>query len=419
MTQPARILLVSYGGGHIEMCLPVMRAIRECLPDSEVRVMALTTAFNAARAAGEQPLGFRDFIALPGGRRALFYGAKLLSLSDAPHPAVSREESIAYLGFNFLEWVDRDGEALAWERWKREGRHAFLPVDFFRKVLCKMRTDVVLTTNSPRSERAAVEAAVGLGIPCLSMLDLFALPGDPFLRRVIYADRLTVLSEKTRDNLIAAGIDAPKVFVTGNPAFDCLATDNAEALGKAWRAARDWCHQNIVLWAGHLEAEQSQPAVLAGSGLGDQLLRQLVEWIEARPSACLAVRYHPNEWHAFAPPPSHPRIHWSHPEKEPLLPLLMAADQVVVQVTTVGVQAHIAGKRVINIGYSPYVLSSALDYSQLGVSERADNPGMLTALLDQGLVGAPQLRSNGVKNGNAARAVALHACALFKERAIR
>ena len=185
-------------------------------------------------------------------------------------------------------------------------------------------------------------------------------------------------------------------------------------------AQRGWRGQNIVLWAGHLEAAQSLPAELAGSGLGDELQRQLVEWIEARPSACLVVRYHPNEWRAFTPPPLHPRIHWSQPECEPLLPLLMAADQVVVQITTVGVQAHFAGKRIINIGYSPYVRSTGIDYSLFGMSERADNPAMLTTLLDRGLAGGtPVSRANFAKHGRAAQAIASHVYALARKRNTR
>ena len=402
------------------MCLPVMRAIRERLPDSEIRVMALTTAFNAARAAGEKPLGFRDFTMLPGGKRALAYGERLLALTGIGHTSVTREESLAYLGFNFLEWVERDGEEAAWALWEQEGRNAFLPVSFFRAVLRHLLVDVVITTNSPRSEQAAIEAAVELGIPCLTMVDLFSLQGDPFLRRAVQADCLTVLCEATRGNLIAAGIDAKKIFVTGNPAFDSLVTDEAASLGAAWRAQRGWRGQNIVLWAGHLEAAQSLPAELAGSGLGDELQRQLVEWIEARPSACLVVRYHPNEWRAFTPPPLHPRIHWSQPECEPLLPLLMAADQVVVQITTVGVQAHFAGKRIINIGYSPYVRSTGIDYSLFGMSERADNPAMLTTLLDRGLAGGtPVSRANFAKHGRAAQAIASHVYALARKRNTR
>lgn len=414
MGRGARVLFICYGGGHVEMCLPVMRALRQKMPGCDARIMALTTAFAPAELAGETPLGYRDFIDMPDAARALKFGARLIS--EAQHSRVAPEESIAYLGFNFLEWVECEGEDAAWQRWAQSGRYGFFPLNFFRNVLRKLEIDVVVTTNSPRSEQAAIEAAVSLGIPCLSMLDLFALPGDPYLTRSVHADRLTVLADATLENLVAAGISPKRIFVTGNPAFDSLVAPFAKALGETWRHVRGWNQKNIILWAGHLEVPHASPATLAGSGLGNKVQQRLADWVESRADVCLVVRYHPNECHAFVKPPIHPRIFWSEPGIEPLLPILLASDQVVVQVTTVGVQAYITGKRVINIGFSPYVQSSGLDYSLLGMSERADDLAMLIGLLEQGLAVDSISKPELVQDGRAAQAVASHICTLVKER---
>jgi peptide/nickel transport system permease protein len=43
-----KALFVSYGGGHVEMCLPVLRALRERVPGVEARILALTTAAGVA-----------------------------------------------------------------------------------------------------------------------------------------------------------------------------------------------------------------------------------------------------------------------------------------------------------------------------------------------------------------------------------
>ena len=56
-----KVLFTCYGGGHVEMVLPVMRALRAQVPGVEARILALTTAAGVAQRAGEQPLGFRDF----------------------------------------------------------------------------------------------------------------------------------------------------------------------------------------------------------------------------------------------------------------------------------------------------------------------------------------------------------------------
>ncbi len=404
-----RVLFVSYGGGHIEMCLPVIRALREREPACDVRLMALTTAFGAAQRAGESPLGYRDFCDGPQGQRALRYGEMLLPGNE--HPDVAREESLAYLGLNFLEWVEESGEAAALRRWREVGRQGFLPVGFFKRLLARLEPDVVVATNSPRSEQAAVAAAASLGIPSLTMLDLFALPGDPFAARRVHAERVTVISEAARANLVEAGVPPARIFVTGNPAFDVLAGARAAAEGLAWRRSRGWDDRCVVLWAGHREPLDAQPAHWAGSGLGQAVQDRLVQWVAGRDDVCLAVRYHPNEWHEFQPPAGHPRVHWSRPDRESLLPVLMASSQVVVQATTVGAQAYTAGKQVVSLGFSPLVRRTGMDYAALGMARRADDLESMVSLLAAGASRAAAPMRPG-RAGCAADAVAGHIAAL-------
>lgn len=396
-----KLLFVSYGGGHIEMCLPVMRALRERVPGCEMRLMALTTAAKVARQSGEHPLGYADFLTGPDAQAARGWGERLLPGNQ--HPDVDRDESVAYLGLNFMEWVEALGEEGAWQRWQTAGRHGFLPVRFFTRVLRELQPDAVVATNSPRSEQAVLAAAAALGIPSLSMLDLFGLPGDPFLARPVQADRITVLSAGVKDNLVRAGIAADRIAVTGNPAFDVLSQPAAVAEGQAWRAARGWQDKHVVLWAGHLEPLDADPA-WAGTALGEAVLQRLLVWLALRDDVALAIRYHPNEWQDFSRPPAHPRIHWSQPGEEGLTPVLMGADQVVVQGTTVGVQAYTAGKRLIGLGFSPLVQRTGMDYARLGMGERAGNLDELEALLGEGLTAA--WPTDIATTGHAAQAVA-------------
>ncbi|HEX2544808.1 MAG TPA: UDP-glycosyltransferase, partial [Ramlibacter sp.] len=132
-----KVLFVSYGGGHVEMCLPVMRELRRQAPGCDARILALTTAAGVARRAGEQPLGFHDFCRGAIGQRARAYAEQLIG--DQQHPDVSREESLAYLGLNFLEWVDTIGEDAAWQRWHAQGRQGFRPLRLFDRILRELR----------------------------------------------------------------------------------------------------------------------------------------------------------------------------------------------------------------------------------------------------------------------------------------
>lgn len=387
------------------MCLPVIRALRQQVTGCEVRLLALTTAFDAAKRVGESPLGYCDFCDQPDAALALAYGEQLLS--DELHPVVSRQESLAYLGFNFLEWVRVDGEETAWQRWRKLGRHGFLPLQFFDHVLRMEMPDVVVATNSPRSEQAALQAANALGIPSLSMVDLFALPGDPYLQRSVYATRITVLAEATRHHLVVAGVEPSRIVVTGNPAFDALTLPAFVEGGLEWRRLLGWQGQHVIFWAGHLEPDDAQPSNWAGARLGQAVQDRLVQWVSARSNVCLAVRYHPNEWHKFSPPPVHPRVHWSQPGQTSLLPVLAGSDQVVVQATTVGAQARVAGKRVVSLPFSPLVKNSGLDYAQLGMAVGATSLDDIVPVLERGMDMTGGGRCSDMPGASAAMSVAL------------
>jgi hypothetical protein len=264
---------------------------------------------------------------------------------------------------------------------------------------------VVVATNSPRSEQAAIEAAHALGIPSLSMVDLFALLADPYRERAVHADRITVLSQATRDNLVQAGVEPQRIVVTGNPAFDNLAGPEAHDAAQRFRAERAWDGRPVVLWAGHMEPDDADPR-WAGSALGQAVQERLVEWTLSRDDVRLAIRYHPNEWHRFTPPAPHPRLHWSQPDREPLLPVLAAADAVVVQATTVGAQAHAAGKQVVSLAFSPLVRRSGMDYGRLGMGSAANEVEALPALLAQQLAAAGRDPPAAGQQGCAAERVA-------------
>jgi hypothetical protein len=408
-----KVLFVSYGGGHVEMCLPVMRALRSQFPGCEAQILALTTAAGVARRAGEQQLGFDDVCRGEERERAFRYGEQLIG--DQQHPDVAREESLAYLGFNFLEWVHEFGEQGAWQRWREQGRQGFRPVQLFRRILSELRPDVVVATNSPRGEQAAIEAARPLGIPTLSMVDLFALPGDPYRTRSVHADRIAVLSDATLRNLQQAGVPRERIVVTGNPAFDGLAGPEAQAAGERFRREHGWGDRPVVLWAGHMEPGDADPR-WAGAALGNEVQQVLLHWLQARDDACLAVRYHPNEWHRFEPPPAHPRLHWSQPDREGLLPVLAAADAVIVQATTVGAQAHAAGKQVLALAFSPLVQRSGMDYAKLGTGVEVPDLDALPAVLGQALAAGGQGASSIRQQGTAAQRVASEIAALAARR---
>ena len=97
------------------------------------------------------------------------------------------------------------------------------------KILKKEKPDMVITTNSPRYERAALIAAKRMGIKNLSVEDLFGVKDEAVSSEManyfkdeiyedIYGNYLCVISEESKKNLEKNKVK--KVFATGNPSFD-------------------------------------------------------------------------------------------------------------------------------------------------------------------------------------------------------
>ena len=363
--QAAPWLFVSYGGGHVKALLPVARRARE-LGLAQPVYLALTTAAAEARAAGLQVLGFRDLLQ-PGDEAALRRGEELaaaLAIKAADH-----EESVAYLGLSYADLETRVGEEAAALAYARFGRQAFLPRSVLERALDRVQPALVLVTNSPRAERAAIEVARARGIPALCLLDLFGQWERAVLAQAAYGDMLCVLNEAVRQSFIAAGRPAASVQVTGNPAFDALADASLHALGHRWRAEAGWDGLQVLLYASSPEPQHSPGVEREGDPLLPRRIEHaLVQAVQANPRLALWVRRPPSE----GPPDEiialgHPRIRASGPGQA-LPAMLHACDEVVVTVSTVGVEARIAGRRVSQVRGS--ILDELSPYLAMGIADR-------------------------------------------------
>ena len=460
---PSRILAVAYGGGHIAMMLPVLRALRARRPHFTITLLALTTAARVARDAGETPLGYVDLLPLLSAQEQ----AQALALGRAlqpgnTHPDIPEAETVAYLGINAWDLQQQHGPEAAQALLDTKGRQGFYPLRVFRRVLQHLQPDLVLATNSPRSEQAVVDAACEAGIPSLALLDLFALGttppearkrasppegeqqprggppafvGDAFAARTRYPSRVCVLSESARDNLIAAGWPAERIAVTGNPAFDALNAPQTRAAGLALRKVLGCAQQHektsgrpkfahppreaataqqrsrVALIVLALQPEPLHHAASPGRTgdptLPERILHASIACVRQHPDWRLIVRPHPSQ---PAPPlPDDPQFRLS-ASTEALHPLLHAADVVVTGTSTVALEAHLAGTRVLQLLDS--IAAPAMPYRALGVADAAchliDLPLALTALLAR-----PKPRRMATAAGNAADRVCDEALALL------
>jgi hypothetical protein len=386
------VLFVAYGSGHIRMVIPVAKAL-QADGLAQVVVLALTTAEPAARAAGLKTVQFKDFLT-PDDAPALAHGRRLMA--DLPGPVSDEQETIAYLGLSYADQVESLGVLEASADYERRGRQSFLPVRTLQRILKEIAPDVVLATNSPRAERASIVAARALGIPSICLVDLFAIDEVRWIGEPGYADRVCVLNPSVRTFLLAAGRGEDEVVVTGNPAFDSLNALPTIEQGQRLRHAMDWTHKKVVLWP-----TQVEPAVHPFDGrpgnpaLPAAALAQLVQWVLAREDAVLVVRTRAGEY----PPtlPGHPRI-FLDAQTWPLPELLHAVDVVVTLTSTVGLEGHLAGCRLIQVRGS--VFDEAMPLAQYGVADQAVALLELTSALDKWVDtprGLPQPRTSATE----------------------
>ncbi|XZE55152.1 hypothetical protein SH139x_001150 [Planctomycetaceae bacterium SH139] len=355
-------LFACYGGGHVAMLLPIARHLQQS-SEWEVKVLGLTTAGQRLRDAGIPCLGFADLLARFGSERARRHGERLLG--DVSHPVVPRAESIAYLGLCYTELEDQLGAAAAATRYAQEGRAAFLPVEIMGKWLCEEKPDVFVATTSPRAERAGLQAARQLSIPTMAVVDFHRPPAPWLMGTNRLADRLCVLAQDSVDFFAASGRSRDEIVITGNPAFDSLADPKLIDAAKQIVAQREWPANELrILWASQIEPEAHPITGQKGDPqLPSKIENALLGMLANNPNWRLILRPHPSESRELNTLP--PKASWS-TQQEPLHPLLHAVDVVVTSMSTVGLEAALAGKPVVTVDLS--VLLPELPLSQMGIS---------------------------------------------------
>lgn len=362
-----RVLLASYGGGHVQSLIPVIQRLQQD-DDVALSVIGFTTARAAFLRAGIPAAGY----------------ASLLDAADTPwlnlaaphlerplHPDVSEEDSLAYYAIGLRDLHLALGAEAAMAHFREEGRKAFLPIDSMQRALRRLQPDLIVTTTSPRSELALLRAGRREGIATLAVSDLFLQHEASYICAPEYADHLTVMARAVGDTLRRQGYPADQIHVTGNPAFDGLFDPSH---GKAAQALRQQLGlgpaDRLLMWACPSAAVSliGKPFVPPA-----EMLALLEHYCAARPGTRYLVRQHPSK--PVLPAGTILRHGALCPPGTAIETCLHACDQVILETSTVGLQAALLGKPVVTVGngdYPPYAAYGlATDVPTLADAEAA------------------------------------------------
>lgn len=369
----SKIVLAAYGGGHINMLLPIIKKLGEF--GHQLKVLGLTTAGFVLKENGIDYIGFNHLLALSDDPKMAIQKGRELVGDCSASSVVSYDESVAYMGLSYSDLEAFYGAEQAKLLYFEKGRQAFYPIILMEKFLKEEQPDLVIATNSPRAERAIIDAARRVGVSSLCIVDLFALQEIKWIAQQGYADRVCVLSDYVKETFISAGRGGDEIIVTGNPVFDKLLDIRPEVGNRRLDEKLNTCR--TILWA-----SQPEPAIHPFTGKhGDSELPRnidlvLIEIVKKHPEWKLVIRFHPSEEVYLGVLPENIKIS---PKNENLYDLLKRIDLVVTMTSTVGLEAALLGLPVVTIDMS--VFTEDAPYSAMGISTGVTDLDLLEAAI--------------------------------------
>lgn len=216
-----KILFVTYGGGHSE----IVRRILHFCPPSSYRILALTSAYE--KFSGVEVYGILDVY------NSLSQDLKIkvdeiiayIRLNQLNLGVSWNEYSLVYYALGALDYVCSQGHLdLSDFHWNR---HRFLQLISIKSFILNLRdVGLIVTTTSPRFERAALVVGNELNIPTIQIDDLFANPEALFIGKYI-----VVCSDMEVDRLAKRGIERNRIYSLGNPVFEEFYKMNVDISG--------------------------------------------------------------------------------------------------------------------------------------------------------------------------------------------
>lgn len=323
-----KVLFVTYGGGHVNAIVPVIKKMEE-KNFFDIVVLGLTTSAKVLKKNNVNFIQLQDLV----DEKTIESGELYAEKHHTHGIGINIKETAAYFGVGFEDLQLKFGKEKAKKMIEESGRKSFLPINFMRETFKRLKPNLVVTTSSPRFEKASLLAANELGIPSIRIEQLFS-PQNALLPKGIY---YCVLNDYVKSRLLNRGIEEKYIKVTGQPAFDHVKLSyglNNEVLKSEYEYQED---EKVLLWISPGNKDQKR------------IISKLVEIEEKYSNFKLIIKLHPNEdgkkiVNQLKNLKSKAKVY-----SEDLQKLILISDIVLTEFSAVGLEAILLDKPLITL----------------------------------------------------------------------
>ncbi|KJU82066.1 Capsule polysaccharide biosynthesis, spore coat polysaccharide biosynthesis protein spsB [Candidatus Magnetobacterium bavaricum] len=330
-----KIFTVTYGGGHVNIIIPLLKELKN-REDLELSTLGLSIAAESLKKAGIEHHTISHYKELIMDEIAWKYGNSLAMKNHTEGKGISLEETVIYFGASMRDLIREKGQEEALKIYADCGRACFIPLYTMQLILEQESPDMLMTGNCPRMERAAMMVAKERGIKVLSLNDLLG-----FDKKYLFpADKIAVISEITRENLVKQGNPPGNIIITGSPAFDLI-------LEEIRTFNKHYILDEIGL---KTDSKVFLLATQPDKNCTWEMINMMVTILDNYPEHYLVIKPHPGEdnrlYADYLSKLSHPRVVLT---DIPVRKIIYVSELTVTIYSTVGIESILMGVPLIQL----------------------------------------------------------------------
>ena len=368
-----KAFITSYGGAHSQGLIPVIEHLSQS-QEWKVQLLGLTYGFRDFCRAG-----FSDVwdlnnmlkVSSPRYRELITIGEQVLP--PTIDSVVGYQNSKAYYGSGFIDLQETVGAKKAAAKFSELERKSFLPVKTAEEILRFVSPDIVVTTNSPRMERAMVLGARNLGLPVIIFVPTFLSFELEWMSENEYGTRVCVFHPAVKRLLVNAGRREESISVTGNPAY-------TKFIQRAMLGRRSLGCKTSGINVLYLAQQELHPT--GGHDVGrdpNAFCMQVVEELKAleEKQICHAcVRFHPKQASKIDPKNVPISII---PNEISLADVALEFDMIVSVNSSAAIECQLVGLPVIELMWS--IKAGTIPFEQIGQCKKVHSLDELGAAI--------------------------------------